>query len=528
MRHIVLMALLFGMASLPTAYSSTFVYCSEGSPSAFNPQITTDGTSSNAATYTIYNRLVAFKYGTTEIVPSLAQSWNISDDQLTYTFKLRKDVPFHKTKYFTPSRTLNADDVIYSFGRMRNKEHPLHKLGTVTFDYWNGMNMGGIIKDIKKIDDYTISFTLNKPEAPFLANLAMGFMSVLSKEYAEQLIKKNTPEKIDHWPVGTGPFIFRKYVKDSLIRFKANKKYFEGAPKIKKLVYSIVTDPSVRYQKLKAGECHLIIEPSPADLDSIKKQASIKLMSGSGLNVGYLAMNTQKKPFNNVLVRKAIRHALNKDGYIKAIYHGHASKAKNPLPPSIWGYNKAIHDYDYDVKKAKALLKKAGYPNGFKANLWTLPVSRPYNPNGKKMGEMMQADLKKIGIDITLVSYEWGTYLKKSRGSEHDLIQLGWSGDNGDPDNFLNVLLGCDGVKAGSNVARWCEPSFEKLVQTAKSVSTQKRREQLYYQAQKIFKEKSPWVPVAHSTIFRAMSNKVKGYKIDPLGHDIFKTIELK
>lgn len=524
MTHIISLLLFLSLS----VHAKTFIYCSEGGPSAFNPQLTSDGTSSNAAAKTIYDRLIDFKYGTTELEPALAESFSISKDKLTYTFNLRKNVHFHETKYFKPTRTMNADDVLFSFNRQRLKDHPYHKVGGGQYDYFIGMDMASIIKDIKKVDDYTVQIILTKPEAPFLANMAMAFMSILSKEYADYLAGKGKQLDIDHQPIGTGPFVFRKYVKDSMIRYRAHKKYWGNAPKIKNLVFAITTDPHVRYQKLKAGECHLIIEPAPADLALMKKDPNINVISGTGLNVGYLAMNTEKKPFNNINVRKAINHALNREAYIKAIYLGNAMKAKNPIPPSLWSYNKKTVDYQYDIEKAKSLLASAGYPNGFKAELWTLPVTRPYNPNGKKMGEMMQADLKKIGIDVNIKTFDWPTYLKKTKQGEHQMVQFGWTGDNGDPDNFLHVLLGCNGVKAGSNFARWCDKNFNKLIEKAKVTSNQKERAKLYKEAQTIFKKEAPWVSLAHATIFRAMRKNVSGYKIDPLGHDIFREVELK
>lgn len=251
-------------------------------------------------------------------------------------------------------------------------------------------------------------------------------------------------------------------------------------------------------------------------------------MDGFGLNVGYLAMNVQKKPFDNPLVRKAINYALNKKSYIKAIYLDQAVTAKNPLPPTIWSYHDDLPDIEYDLEKAKALLKRAGLENGFETELWTLPVSRPYNPNGKKMGEMMQADLAKVGIRVKLVTYEWPTYLKKTSKGEHQMVQLGWSGDNGDPSNFLNVLLSCDGVASGSNSSRWCHRGFDEILQKALITSDVKERTKLYRKAQEIFREELPWAPIAHSRVFRAMSKKVQGYKMDPLGGDIFRYVSLE
>ena len=522
-----LSVLTFGCTSKESSDSKTFVFCSEGSPSSFNPQISTDGTTFNS-THAVYSRLVEFKYGTTEIVPGLAESWEASDDGLEYTFKLRKGVKFHTTPYFTPTREFNADDVLFSFNRQRLDDHPYHKVSGGTYEYFTSMGMGEIIKDIVKVDDHTVKFILNHPEAPFIANLAMDFASILSKEYADQQLEKETPGNIDMIPIGTGPFIYKNYKKDTLIRYETFKDYFDHPVKIDKLVFAITPDASVRFQKLKAGECHLIAYPAPADLEAIRQLESLKLLEKPGFNVGYLAMNTEKKPFDNKKVRKAVNHALNRKSYIDAIYLGNAQVAKNPLPPTIWGYNENVEGYSYDPEKAKSLLAEAGHAAGFDTDLWVLPVARPYIPSGKKLGEMMQADLAKIGIRAKLVSYDWPTYLEKSSKGEHTMLQLGWTGDNGDPDNFLNVLLGCDAVEGGANRARWCYKPFDDLVSKAKKITDRDERAALYKQAQKVFKEEAPWVTIAHSVVYRAMRDNVEGYKIDPLGRDIFEYIELK
>lgn len=506
----------------------TFVYCSEGSPKTFNPMLGTDGVTFNASSKTVYSQLVSFKYGSTEIEPSLAESWKVSADGLTFTFKLRKGVKFHSNKDFKPTRDFNAEDILFTFNRQRLKDHPYHKIGGGTYDYFDSMDMGKIIKDIKKIDDYTVAFVLSQKEAPFLANLAMDFASIQSEEYAKAMMDKKTPDVIDQTPIGTGPFVFDSYQKDTLIRYHANMEYFKGAPKIDKLVFAINPDANVRAQKLKTGECHLIAEPAPTDVDQFKKNQKITVTEQEGLNVGYLAFNTEKKPFDNPVVRKAINMALNRKAYLEAIYMGLASPAKNPIPPTIWSYNSQTKDYDYNPEQAKTLLKQAGFENGFESELWVLPVSRPYNPAGKKMGEMMQADLAKVGIKVKLVTYDWPTYLEKSKNGEHQMIQMGWTGDNGDPDNFLNVLLGCPSVKAGSNLARWCFEPYNKLVQKARQTTDLKQRTDLYQKAQAIFKEQAPWVTLAHARVYRAMASNVLGYKIDPLGSERFEKLDLK
>ncbi len=523
-----LSVLVLALCGSAHAATKTLVYCSEGSPSSFNPQIVTDGTSYNASSRTLYNRLVEFKYGETTIEPALAESWKISGDGLKYTFKLRKGVKFHTTKGFAPTREFNADDVLFSFNRQRLKDHPFHRVSGGSYEYFESMELSKVIKDIKKLDDYTVEITLAQPDAPFLANLAMDFSSILSAEYGDKLMKAGTPEKLDNEPVGTGPFVLSSYVKDNQIRYKANPDYFRGKAKIDQLVFSITPDPSVRYQKLKAGECHIVAEPAPADLPNMRKEASVQVLERPGMNVAYLAFNTKKKPFDNPVVRRAIHHAMNRKSYIDAIYLGNAEVAKNPLPPTIWSYDNSIQDYEYDVEKAKALLKQAGVTTPLQVELWTMPVSRPYNPNGKKMGELMQADLEKIGVKVKLITYDWPTYLARSKNEDFGMIQFGWSGDNGDPDNFLNVLLGCSAVEAGGNRARWCHKPFDDLVQKARTRTSVGERTKLYKQAQKIFKEQSPWVTLAHSKVYRALSKKVTGYKIDPFGGDLFYAVDLQ
>ncbi|MCB0340947.1 MAG: ABC transporter substrate-binding protein [Pseudobdellovibrionaceae bacterium] len=509
------------------AKSKTFVYCTEASPKIFNPQMATDGPTFNASAQTVYNRLVDFKRGTTEVIPSLAESWTVSQDGLTYTFDLRKDVKFHSIENYTPQRNFNAEDVIFTIDRMRQKSHPYHQVNGGVYEYFSAMEMDKIIKDIKKIGDYRVQFVLSRPEAPFLANLAMDFASILSAEYGTFLLKKGRAEDLDTTPVGTGPFVFQRYVKDSMIRYKAHPDYFLGKAKIDKLVFSITPDPTVRYQKLKRGECHFAAEPSPTDVAAMESDPNIKVLHQPGLNVAYLAINTEKPPFNDVRVRRALYHALNRKAYIDAIYLGHGEVAKNPMPPTMWGYNENTKGYDYNPDQAKSLLKQAGLAKGFEVELWTLPVSRPYNPNGKKLGELMQSDLAKVGIKAKPVTYKFATYLDKASKGEHTLAQLGWSGDNGDPDNFLNMLLSCAGVKAGSNMSRWCNKKYTDLVNQAKQTSDPSRRAALYKKAQELFNTEVPWVPIAHSVVFKAMGKNVSGYTLSPLGTENFYGVDV-
>ncbi len=522
----VILLFCFFVASMAYA-DSTLTYCSEGSPDTFNPQRSLSGTTRNATARTIYDRLVDFKLGTTDIIPSLAVSWEISKDHTKYRFKLRKGVQFQSTDYFKPTRELTADDVVFSITRQLNPQHPYHLIGGGAYQYFQGVGMNHLIHAVDKIDDFTVEITLNKPDATFLANLAMPFMSVLSAEYAANLLKAGKPDQLDQLPIGTGPFAFKRYVKDSTIRYVAHENYWRGQPKINNLVFSITPDASVRYQKLKKNECQMIVYPAPSDLALIRKNKNLRLLALDEMNIGYLALNTEKKPLNNVLVRRAIAHALNKKFYIRAIYMGNAQVAINPYPPTMWSYTDDVTTYDYDPKKAKALLAEAGYPEGFTLSLWTLPVTRPFNPNGIKMGVLMQQDLAKVGIKVNLSAYDWGTYLDKIKRGEHEMAQLGWTGDNGNPDNFLYTLLSCDSVTRGSNNSRYCQKEFNDLIIKARRVSGKPLRTALYQQALNQLSQDVPIIPIAHSKVFRGMSTQVRGYVMDPLDMDNFFDLSL-
>lgn len=521
------LAVSFGMAAGAHAQSKTLVFCSEGSPEGFNPSLYTAGTTFDASSRQLFNRLVEFERGTTKIGPALAESWEVSGDGLEYTFKLRKGVKFHTTKGFTPTRDFNADDVVYSFERQRDENHPYFKVSGGQYEYFNSMDMPNLLKAVEKVDDQTVKFVLNVPEAPFIANMGMDFASILSAEYADAMMAAGTPEKVDLDPVGTGPFQLVAYQKDSQIRFKAHPDYWAGKAKIDNLIFSITEDASVRYQKLKANECQIMPYPNPADIEAMRKDSDINLMEQEGLNVGYLAFNTEKEPFTDKRVRKALTMAINKQAIIDVVFQGAGKAAKNPIPPTIWSYNDAVKDYPYDPAQAKKLLAEAGV-SGLKTNIWAMPVQRPYNPNARRMAELIQADWAKIGVEAEIVSFEWGEYLKRSKLGEHDTVLLGWTGDNGDPDNFLFVLLGCEAAKNSANRARWCHRPFDDLLVQAKRTADVAERTKLYEQAQVIFKEEAPWVTIAHSVVFKPVRKEVIDFRIDPFGGHVFYGVDIE
>jgi dipeptide transport system substrate-binding protein len=509
------------------ALGKTLVYCSEGSPEGFNPQLYTAGTTFDASSRAIYNTLVEFVHGTTELRPGLAESWDISDDGLQYTFHLRPGVKFQTTDGFTPTRDLNADDVVYSFERMWQQDHPYHSVSGGSYEYFTSVGLPALLKSIEKVDDQTVRFTLTAPNATFVPIMAMDFASILSAEYADQMTEAGTPEQVDLQPVGTGPFQLVAYQKDAVIRYKAHPDYWEGKAALDDLVFAITPDASVRLQKLQAGECHVMPYPNAPDLEAIRSNPDLQLLEQEGLNVGYLGFNTEKEPFTDKRVRQALNLAINKEAIIDAVFQGEGTIAKNPLPPTLWSYNDAVEDYPYDPEQAKKLLEEAGVTD-LQTNIWAMPVQRPYNPNARRMAELIQADWAEVGVQAEIVTFEWGEYLERSGRGEHETVLLGWTADIADPDNFLGVLLGCAAAKDGANRARWCHKPFDDLITEAVRLSDQDQRTELYEQAQVIFKEEAPWVTVAHSIVFMPLRKEVTGYKIDPFGGHVFYGVDLE
>ena len=519
------------LASAPFAQAATnLVFCSEGSPAGFDPGQYTTGTDFDASAETIYNRLSQFERGGTVVEPGLATSWDVSPDNLTWTFHLRDGVKFHTTPYFKPTRDFNADDVLFTFNRMLDKDMPFRKAYPTEFPYFTDMGMDKNIAKVEKIDDKTVKFTLNSVDAAFIQNMAMHFASIQSAEYADKLLKEGKPADINQKPIGTGPFVFKSYQKDSNIRYTGNKDYWKPEDvKIDNLIFAITTDPSVRMQKLKKNECQVTLFPRPADLQALKADPDLKMPQQAGFNLGYIAYNVMDKikgsdqpnPMAQLKVRQALDMSVNKQQIIDSVYQGAGQLAVGSMPPTQWSYDDTIKDAPYNIEKAKELLKEAGIKEGTEITLWAMPVQRPYNPNAKLMAEMLQSDWSKIGIKAKIMTYEWGEYIKRSKGGENGAMLIGWSGDNGDPDNWLGTLFGCDAVE-GNNFSKWCNPEFDKLVKEAKATTDIAERTKLYKQAQQLLKSQVPMTPIANSTVYQPMRKNVENYKISPFGLNSF------
>lgn len=508
------------------ADTQALVVCTEASPEGFDIVQYTAATSADASAETVYERLVQFAPGSTRIVPALAESWEVSADGLQYTFKLRRGVKFHSTPWFTPSRPFNASDVLWSFQRQLDPQHPWHGLSPRGFPYFEAMGFAELIDRIEALGEDRVRFTLKHPEAPFLADLAMGFASIYSAEYADQLLAAGTPDKLNNQPIGTGPFVFERYARDAQVRFRAHPDYWAGKPVLERLLLAITPDPNVRAQQIKAGACQIALHPRPTDIASLREDKRLKVMELDSLLTAYVAFNTRHKPLDDVRVRQAINLAFDRQAYLRAQYgEGNASLAVAPYPATLLGYDGGLQPWPRDLDKARQLLAEAGHAQGLKLSIWTRPGGGPTNPNPGIGAQMLQADLAAIGIQSEIRVYEWGELIKRAKNGEHDLVFMGWAGDNGDPDNFLTPNLSCNAAQSGDNQAGWCNKEFDQLIREARRLAEPERRAALYREALAIFREQAPWIALAHPRQFVVLRDDVEGFTLSPLGSSNFAQV---
>ncbi|WP_232214210.1 ABC transporter substrate-binding protein [Bacillus sp. SG-1] len=497
--------------------SKTLIFGRGGDSVGLDPITVTDGESFKV-TKNIFETLVKFGEQDTEVQAGLAKEWDVSEDGLTYTFTLQDGVKFQDGTDF------NADAVVFNFERWMNGSADEFPYYGSMFGGFKG-DEGHVIQEVKAVDEGTVEFTLKRPQAPFLKNLAMSMFSIASPTAVEELGDKFAKQPTN---AGTGPFKFVEWKENDKIVLEKNEDYWqEGLPKLDQIIFKSIPENSARLNALISGEIDLADGINPSDAEKIQEDEKLQLFERPSLNVGYLGLTNTREPFNNPKVRQALNHAVNKQAIIDAFFEGKADPAKNPMPPVINGYNDDIEAYEFDLDKAKELLAEAGYPDGFEMELWAMPVPRPYMPDGQKVAEAIQADFAKIGVKAEIVSFEWATYLDKASKGEADAFLLGWTGDNGDADNFLYTLLDKDNI-GSNNYAYYSNDELHDILIEAQSEVDEDKRAELYKQAQEIIHEDAPWIPLAHSTPLLAGSSKVKNFKPHPTGSDLLSGVELE
>jgi len=518
-------SLLLGCTKPSLESITAITYCSESNPGSFNPQLDTSSTTADASAHQIYDRLLEFNPSNGLIEPGLASSWLVSNDGLTYTFQLRRNVQFHQTAYFTPSRNFNADDVIFSIDRWRLASHPYHDVNGGNYPYFESLRLDQRIKSVERINGYRVEITLYAPDSSFLANLATDFSVILSEEYAIDLMTNGRPADIDRYPIGTGPYKFRGFRQNQYIRFERHDDYFLPISGPEQLLFDITNKSSLRMAKLITGECDAVAFPSQSDLAVIEEREDLTLLQTPGLNIGFWAFNATRPPFDNPQVRRAMALAIDKTSLLDAIYLGQATRAKSLVPSASWAYEANAKELGYNPVRARELLDEAGVPFNFTMNIWAMPVQRAYNPNAMKMAQLIKSYLADVGVNVNIISYDWNIFRENLRLGLHDSVLIGWNADNADPDNFYRPLLTCEAIPSGTNRAMWCNPEYDSLIEQALLTDNFDERTAYYHQANALLFEQMPLVPIAHAFQYQAIRANIENMQVNPFGGIRFDSV---
>jgi len=516
-----------------------FIFGRGGDSVRLDPALVTDGESFRV-TGQLLEPLYQYEHGSTVPVPALAEECLPNDDATVWECKLREGVKFHDGTDF------NADAVVYNFERWRFTDHPQH-WESMVFEYyqymWGGFDDDSMITEVAAVDDYTVKFTLSAPLAPFLANLAMDMFAISSPAAIETAGEDYGTPNVG--AVGTGPFKFVSWEEGNQIVIEANADYWGGAPKVDQIVFRVIADDSARFLALQAGDIHGLEQAVVEDLQTAEADDDLYVLTRPALNTGYLSFNYKIVEFQDKNVRLAVEYALDKAGLVENFYGDYGEVATNFLPPLIWGHNNALEDRGYDPDYAKELLAEAGFPEGLNEvtiaedildldgnvvyaagdkiplRLYYMPVTRFYYPSPEEIGEAMAANLNAAGIAAELyLEGDWPTYLDaRSNGQLVGLYQLGWGGDNGDPDNFLGYFFGA-GDEPMAKEGWYQNAELAQLLKDAAVAPSREEREAMYQQAEQMLYDDVARVWVAHNNTPLIFSFA------QPVGADYFEFVE--
>ena len=510
---------------------STFTFGRGADAVTLDPVNATDGESFRV-TRQIFDTLLDFAPESFDLQPSLASEIPKPEDGgRKYTIKLRPGIKFHD------GTALDAEAVKFNFDRWRDTKNEYHKGGggqTSEFAYYSsqfgGFDDDSVIESVEVVNENTVRFNLKEPQGPFLRNLTMSPFAIASPK----AIQKDVD---GFWqnPVGSGPYTFVNWERNSQVRVEAFKDWWGsdlpasegfGGPKMKTVIIRSIPENTARVAALTGNQLNAADGLVPDDVPTIEEQEGFKLEFRPPNTIGYLAMNNERKPFDDPRVRQAFNYAIDVPKIVETVLRNTGEVASNYMPSLLPFFNTNVKPYPYDPQKAKQLLKQAGV-SSISTELWYMPIPRPYMPDAKSMAQVMQQDLKKVGVNAKLVTYEWGTYLEKTGEGAHPMCLLGWTGDNGDPDNFLNVLLNSAGATPTDalNVAYYKNPQVDKLLEQAQSTVDENEREKAYFKAQEIMHEDAPWVPVAYVEPPIGLQQSVQGFDPNPTSSEPFNTV---
>jgi peptide/nickel transport system substrate-binding protein len=473
----------------------------------------------------IYDRLLKFKPGTTEIAPSLAESWTVNKLGNVWTFKLRQGIKFHDGTPF------DSQAVAFNVNRWWDPKAPQrYRKSGLNYEIWPQL-LGGfkgdpksIVTEIKVLDVQTIQFVLKQPFAMFPNVIASAYFGIASPAAIQKAGANYGSPGVP--AVGTGAFLFKEWRADNIIVLTKNASYWQPSfPKSDGLIIRCVKNPSARLAQLRSGQLDFTVDFSPDQKGELESDKNIQTLKRPAFNVGYIALNPTYKPLADVRVRKAIAYALNRSAIVKRFWKDLGQTNEFFTPPIVtpWGHQYKILGYTYDPKKAKQLLTEAGYGKGFDLDFWYMPVPRQSFPAPKAIAEAMAVDLGKVGIRTTLKTQGWATYLAgRNKVPGYQAFMFGWNGDYGDADNFFYSQFGPGGTR---DIGNWHNQQLWQLLDQARATPDATKRNQIYAEADTIIRAAALRIPIVHSQALLAQRRSLQGWSPSPLGVESFAAI---
>ncbi len=502
-----LAAIVTGCSGGGSGSGSTLVMARVKDAVVLDPSHASDGMSLNV-THEVLQGLVSFRAGGFDIEPTLATSWKVSPDGKTWTFELAKDA------VFSDGTPLDAEAVKFNFDRWRLVNDPTH--GNFAYTFYAsqfGPGFPGVIADVQAKGPTTVVFTLAHPLGMFLQNLAMPSFAIGSPTAI-----KADPKAFEQKPIGSGPYMVAEWVHDDHITLVPNPKYTGPKPTYQTIVVRDIPDQATSVLSLEKGDIDMLTDPRPDDAKTLKAQSGVRLAVQPPNNLAYLAMNNEKPPFDKTAVRQAMAYAIDIPAIIQGLYGKGTTPGDSWLPNGMIGADAGTKIYPHDIAKAKALLASAGLESGFSTDLYYPTTPRPYMPEPQRLAETIQAELKTIGVTVKLMPLDFGVFLSKVQNGDHAMCLIGWSGDNGDPDNFMYTLLDKDNtVKPhAQNYSFWKDEKFHALMVAGQSNADPAKRAAIYRQAVKMVHDDVPAIPLVHTGVPVALKTTVDGFIASP------------
>ncbi len=520
----------------------TLVFGAAADPTLLDPSLVSDGESFRI-TDQIFEGLTRLRPGTLHVEPGLATSWKASKDAKTFTFTLRKGVKFHDGTPF------DGKAACYNFDRWYNFPGPLQS--DAASYYYNTVFVGfrkpatkdtpgpkeALYKSCRAIGTSQIVVRLNRSFGPFVGVIGLDSFAMQSptalKKYGadkgrldgEGVFHSEGTYGTEH-PTGTGAYKFKSWEVGNRLVLERNDAYWGKKAFLKTVIFRPISNNAARLQALQTGEIQGYDLVEPQDIATIKKSNNLKILSRPAFNVGYVTINQKVKPFDNVLVRQAVAYGLDRPGVVRSFYAGRGAVASQFMPPSLLGYAKDVTKYSYDPAKAKQLLQKAGVTLPLKVDFWyPTDISRPYMPDPARNFQAFAASLNKSGFEVVPHSAPWRPdYVGRvNAGTAGALNLIGWTGDYGDPDNFIGTFFRTEQPQWGFK-----NPKIFNLLNKALAEPNPAKRTQLYQQANRLIMQFLPGVPYVHTSPALAFQKNVVGYKPSPVSLEPFAIVQVK